>query len=176
MKLTIETDRLQLIAGTVDIAKAEIKNRTELSNLVNAFVPESWPPELSNSATMAYKLDRLQEGVEQVGWWTWYIVFKGDPDSTKTLIGNVYLKGLPDSDGEVEISYAILDTYKSKGFATEAVQGLLGYLFENGLVRRVIAKTLPSLIASIRVLEKTGFQLKYPEPVEGTLYYEITTQ
>ena len=67
-------------------------------------------------------------------------------------------KGIPDHTGTVEIGYSIFDDFQRKGYATEATCALVDLAYQTGAAA-VIAETLPSLIASQRVLEKNGFVL-----------------
>ena len=62
------------------------------------------------------------------------------------------------SDSEAEIGYTLAPRYQRKGYATEVVETLLTYLFENAQFKMVTASTDPENDASIRVLEKNGFK------------------
>jgi ribosomal-protein-alanine N-acetyltransferase len=57
----------------------------------------------------------------------------------------------------VEIAYGLAPAYQGRGYATEAAQELVARTFASGLVRRVIAHTLPEQNASTRVLSRCGF-------------------
>ena len=63
----------------------------------------------------------------------------------------------PPVDGTVEIAYAIDPDQQGKGYATHAARALAAFAFASGLVRVVRAHTLPTGIASQRVLLKAGF-------------------
>ncbi|HWY76178.1 MAG TPA: GNAT family N-acetyltransferase [Verrucomicrobiae bacterium] len=73
------------------------------------------------------------------------------------VIGLCGYKGPPSQDGVVEIAYGLAPAYRGRGYATEAAQELVARAFSGGLVRRVIAHTLPELNASTRVLARCGF-------------------
>jgi RimJ/RimL family protein N-acetyltransferase len=57
----------------------------------------------------------------------------------------------------VEIAYGIVSDHQGKGYATEAAHALVDFAFRSGLVRLVLAHTLPESNASARVLIKCGF-------------------
>lgn len=57
-----------------------------------------------------------------------------------------------------EIGYWIGEPYWGKGYATEAVKLLLDYAFQKLDVLRVYASVFEYNIASMRVLEKAGFE------------------
>jgi RimJ/RimL family protein N-acetyltransferase len=68
----------------------------------------------------------------------------------------------------------MMPLFQKSGYATEAVTGLLDWMFEHAEVERVIAETLPELHPSIRVLEKTGFVSIGKGSEEGVLRFELT--
>jgi RimJ/RimL family protein N-acetyltransferase len=56
-----------------------------------------------------------------------------------------------------EIAYAISRDYRSKGYTTQAAEGLVKYLFENTNVEVLNAIALTHNIPSNRVIQKCGF-------------------
>lgn len=87
--------------------------------------------------------------------WDWYatwIIEKTDG----THIGDLCFKGIiPGRDPE--IGYGILEEYRGRGFATEAVKLALGWAFRHPEINAVEAETDPDNAASQRVLLKCGF-------------------
>ena len=73
-------------------------------------------------------------------------------------VGHVHLKWLADakSGRTAELSYAIDAPYQGQGYATEAVEGVLGFAFDKAGLDYVIACVEPDNIASVRVAEKNG--------------------
>jgi RimJ/RimL family protein N-acetyltransferase len=59
-----------------------------------------------------------------------------------------------------EIGYWIGESYWGKGYGTEAVRQLVRYAFDELKLIRVYASVFESNKASMRVLEKSGFQLE----------------
>jgi RimJ/RimL family protein N-acetyltransferase len=77
---------------------------------------------------------------------------------TGIIVGLCGFKGPPDSDGMVEISYAVNPEHEGKGYATEAAGAMVAYAFGHAQVRVVRAHTLPQPNASTRVLTKSSFR------------------
>lgn len=155
--IRITTDRLELIAATEDLVRAEIEDRAKLACLLDANVPTAWPPQYNELQTMNYTLERLEGQCENIGWWNWYFLLRDDLRGTYTLVGNGGFKGRPDENGMVEMGYSVLDAFQNCGYGSEAVQALMTWAFSHPEVTSVSAETLPELIASQRVLEKNGF-------------------
>jgi RimJ/RimL family protein N-acetyltransferase len=73
----------------------------------------------------------------------------------RTLVGTCGFKGAPDADGRVEVGYSVLEQFRCRGLATEAVAALIRAAFAAG-ASEVAAETYPSLLPSLRVMEKCG--------------------
>ncbi len=58
---------------------------------------------------------------------------------------------------DVDIGYAFLPGFWSKGYALESAEAVLSYAFESLRLNRILAITNPENQPSIRVLEKLGF-------------------
>ena len=70
-----------------------------------------------------------------------------------------------------EIGYAVSNKYTGKGYATQAVQGLIKYLFENTNTDVLNATALTYNIPSNKVINKSGFSLIGTVNIEGKDYY-----
>lgn len=141
--IRLTTENLELIACTIETVRAEISDKFNFSQLLNAFIPHTWPPEFNDDETMSFTLQRLQSAPEDLGWWCWYFVLKDEITDARTLIGNGGFKGKPTPDGTVEIGYSVLQEFQNRGYATEAIQALISWAFEYPEIRQVIAETLP---------------------------------
>ena len=170
--LRLQTARLTLVAGTLELARAETHDRRELAALLGVPSPNNWPPPLNDENSLAWFLRRLEEDPTIVGWATWYFLRGGSEDQLPILIGNGGFFGRPGADGTVEIGYSILPAHQRRGYAPEAVAALVNWAFTTPAVRRITAHTLPELRPSIRVLEKCGFRLLGPGAEEGTIQFE----
>ena len=154
----ILTTRLELIAATVETARADLQDKDLFAELLNAQVPNNWPPEFNDDDSKRYILQCLTEHPGQVGWHGWYFVLNNETANAKRiLIGIGGFKGIPDQNGVAEVGYSLLSEFQNKGYASEAVIELLDWAFEHPQVSKIIAETLPQLPASIQLLEKVGF-------------------
>ena len=77
------------------------------------------------------------------------------------IVAELGFKGPPDKNGCVEIGYGTLPETRNRGFMTEAVQALTGWAVERPDVLMITAETEKENLASIRVLEKSGFSFLY---------------
>ena len=89
---------------------------------------------------------------EDWGWYALWLIVRKDG----ACIGNLSFKGVPE-DGVVELGYGISEEYRGYGYATEAVETILAWAFDQPGVTSVAAETEAGNAASRRVLEKCGF-------------------
>lgn len=78
-------------------------------------------------------------------------------DRTCLIVGVCSFKFAPTPDGEVEIAYYTFPGHEGKGYATAAAARLVDIAKSSGVIKTVIAHTLPEENASTRVLTRNGF-------------------
>jgi [ribosomal protein S5]-alanine N-acetyltransferase len=169
----IRTPRLRLVGATPAHLRAELDSRAALSNALGAAIPTSWPPELYDADAMRWMLGWLEAHPDDAVWGFYYFV---EADANEAIGAGGY-KGAPNDTGVVEIGYSIVPERRRKGFAREAVDGLLAHAFADTRVARVIAHTLVELEPSIAVLRSAGFSFVGPghDPQEpSAIQYEMT--
>lgn len=176
----VTTSRLKIVSAVPGLIEAERAGRRVLECALEAVVPDSWPPELYGERALNFAADFYRRNPEGAGWMLWYVLRAAPPgaaaagDSRPTAVGVCGFKGLPASDGTVEIGYSVLPEHQRKGYASEAVAALVEWAFADESVQRVIAETFPDLEASVRVLERNGFVPAGAVGAEGIIRYEMT--
>ena len=152
---SLKTAHLELIPATLEMLKADRDDRGELGRLLNAEIPELWPPELLDEGTLADFI-RMKKDASDPHFCSWYWILE-EPDRTRTLIGSGGTASCPGISDAVMIGYSVLGDFRNRGYATEAIRRLVPVILSWPGIRRIIATTYPDLKASIRVLEKSGF-------------------
>ncbi|WP_155071500.1 GNAT family N-acetyltransferase [Streptomyces taklimakanensis] len=102
------------------------------------------------------------------GFGLYQIVWRGSGET----VGDVVFHAAPDDDGSVEIGYAVVEAYRGRGIAGEAVRALTAWALERPGVTEVRAETDAGNPASRRVLRGAGFR-----PVgdtDGTFRFVLT--
>ena len=162
----IATPRLRLVAITVEMIHADAAHSSHLSQLIDAQVPPSWPPEHWEPHVFDFLEKLYSQSPHTIGW-NRYVVLQ----SERLLIGT--LGAFPRGETEAEVGYSILPPWQRMGLATEGVLALLTWLFQNNPLQTVIAHTFPHLTPSLRVMEKCGFQPAGPGDEAGTVRYRL---
>lgn len=152
----ILTERLKLVPATVDLARAEIGDRSAFADLLGAKIPDDWPPESAADALPLF-LSWLEESPDRIGWFGWYALARNGPADLPVLVGGGGFLGPPQA-GIVQIGYSLLFDFQQLGYATEMVGGLVRWAFNQPGVNSIVAETEWANPRSVRVLEKVGFK------------------
>ena len=150
----METQRLLLRNFKADDASAiqELAGDVEIAR--NTFVPHPY------EAGMAKQFIEQSRVKTESGEWANFAIVLKDKD---ILIGSIGYKDIDNKHSRAEFGYWIGKPYRGRGYATEAVEQLIHFGFNNIGLHRVYATPFGSNIASRRVLEKAGMKR------EGTL-------
>ncbi|QWF16266.1 GNAT family N-acetyltransferase [Lysobacter capsici] len=151
----IATERLLLVPATLALARAELEDRAEFAALLNAHVPEAWPPQTVADALPLFAL-WLQAAPSCGGWFSWYALARQEDGAASVLVASGGFVG-PPLDGEVAVGYAVLPQFEGRGYASEMAGALVEWALAQPRVERVIAETEWANPASVRVLSKLGF-------------------
>jgi len=180
----IRTPRLDLIAITMPLLHCEIDAGADFAvhfgALAGAEIPPEWPPQDWEPHVLEFVLRQLTEHPETLGW-TRFVALRNTETGGRTLIGTV--GAIPpgtemahSAPGEIEVGYGILPAFQRRGFATEALAGMMDWVKARAEVRAFVAQTFRHLHASIRVLEKSGFELSGVGFEEGTILFRFLAE
>lgn len=82
---------------------------------------------------------------------------------TGDLIGDTGANAVEGKPGEVELGYVICSSHRGKGYATELVCAMSGFLHSAFGVRVLYGRVIKGNTPSERVLQKNGFTFVYEE-------------
>jgi [ribosomal protein S5]-alanine N-acetyltransferase len=163
------TERLCLVGASAASMRAELSSPRALARHINVHLPKSWPSPLNDEHSQRWMLDYLEKHPNS-RWGMYYILLRG---RDRQLIGNCGFKG-ECLHGTVEIGYSIAPEHQRHGYASEAVNGMLRYAFEDPQVTRVLAETFPDLIGSMGVLRKNNFVRVRGQSEPGVIRFSHT--
>lgn len=146
----IETDRLILRPITAEAAAALVADRPAATEILRAAIPGDWPH--PNLLEFLPQLAGLGDALQPFG--ALAIVER----ATNEVVGDIGFHGPPDSDGRVEVGYSIVPDRRRRGYAAEALAGLVDWTARQAGVREVMARCEPSNVGSVRTLESQGFE------------------
>jgi RimJ/RimL family protein N-acetyltransferase len=154
----IASERLKLIPLTHELLQLCHTNRAAMEQRIGLHVSRMQvTPEYQaeiDDAMLNFWLPQTLEHPDKYFWYTsWEIVLK----STNTSIGGIGFAGYPNEHGETQVGYMIDGQQQRKGYATEALQTIVAWAFQQQGVQSVIAQTPPDNFASQATLLKNGF-------------------
>lgn len=149
----IETDRLILRRFTVEDAQAMYDNWASDPE-VTKFL--TWPPHGSAELTRMLLAD-WAKCYEQDDYYQWAIVPK---DNDNAPIGSIAVVSHSDDIAGAEIGYCIARAWWRKGIVSEALSGVIDYLFDEVGMNRIEAKHDVNNPNSGRVMKKCGMRFE----------------
>jgi len=168
------TDRLDLVASTLDHILAELDSSDRLASMLNAEIGPGWPPGEYDRGAQEFFRDRLIEGGERVvGWYGWYGIRRAHAGQQATVVAAAGFFGPPSEAGVVEVGYSVVESFQKQGYATEIVQALVRIAFSDLRVHHVVGRTTPKNLASISVLERAGFVQVGSTDDKGHIRFEL---
>jgi RimJ/RimL family protein N-acetyltransferase len=171
-ELSFRTQRLELVAATLEHVLAEFSGRGALAALLKVQVPSSWPPgEYDRDALEFFKSKLESASPEEHGWYNWYVISLGTSGFGQSLVAGAGYFG-PPSRGTVEIGYSVVPEARGQGYATEIVEALVAHAFKSQRVRSIIAHAQDTNEASSSVLRRCGFRAVGPGLAAGSTRYE----
>ena len=146
----IETERLTITEFSMDMAQAVHENSLDEDN--RRFSPDEVFETLEEAAeTLEFLMGVYESGDGPLV----YPVLEKDG----TYVG--YVQAVPLEEGQWEVGYHIGGRYAGKGYATEAVKAFLPVILPKLGISRIAGICVAENKASIRVMERCGFQKEY---------------
>jgi len=96
-------------------------------------------------------------------------LFKVKETDTNTITGFVFV--FVGNNKDAHIGYLLGESYWGKGYATELLKGLVGFIKHENKIERLIAGVATNNIVSSKLLHKLGFVKSVSEHNE-TIFYE----
>ena len=146
----IKTERLYITEFTLDMVEAVHRNSLDEDN--RKFNPNEVFETIEDAQdTVAFLMSVYENGDGPLV----YPILLTDG----TNIG--YVQAVPMDEGKWEVGYHIAKAYAGNGYATEAVKAFLPKIMKKLNIKEILGICVLENIASIKVLEKTGFTKEF---------------
>jgi RimJ/RimL family protein N-acetyltransferase len=116
---------------------------------------QSWEAPFSPAQAAVYLEEMVQAHPGMPGEWYSFAI---ERQSDLGIIGDCAFQVLSNDPLQAQIGYTLAREHWKKGYAAEAVQGLLDYLFEEFNLHRITATCDAENTASFRLLERVGMR------------------
>ncbi len=147
--IRINTERLVLRGLNTDDAEAVFKYRSDaITNQYQGWIPKTLDDARLFIAKIAPDIDQYNS------WFQFGIIRKKDGE----LIGDLGIHFFDEDKFQVEIGCTLAKNQHGKGFASEALNVIISYLFRDLNKRRIICSIDPRNASSIKMVEALGFR------------------
>ena len=108
---------------------------------------------MDDKGPLAWRVPQVKENPKLNRWFVRWIVLR----TTGAIIGSISFHGAPDGQGMIEIGLGIQESFRSQGFAREALLGMWQWALEDSEVKVLRYTVGVENAPSIRVIESFGF-------------------
>jgi RimJ/RimL family protein N-acetyltransferase len=140
------------------LAPAEMQNLLEGQAVEGQRWAEGYPLD-GTLVAVAMQADLVKHAVDRGGFCHYQVLLREED----VVIGDIGFHAPPDDLGEVSIGFGIVPAARRRGYAVEALRGLLHWALAQPEVRTVQADTDLVNLASQRVLLSAGMRLASDE-------------
>lgn len=147
----LTTERLLLMP--INIGHAEAMYRYRSDSVTNRY--QGWIPK-DVEDVRSFITNRTSPQLNVNGTWFQFVV---SLKASGEIIGDIGLHFLGSSNEQVELGCTIGREHQGKGYATEALNEVISYLFDSLDKHRLTASIDPANIPSIRLFERLGFRI-----------------
>lgn len=149
---TLSTQRLRLVPISLDAIEAVLDHdRARAETVVGARFPDQWPNDDLVALGFPYSRAALRADPAVRLWGDSLILLATEP----RIIGSVVFHGHP-SDGVAEVAYTVEESYRNRGYATEATLACVEWALQQPGIQAVQATTFPWHYASLGVIHHIG--------------------
>jgi [ribosomal protein S5]-alanine N-acetyltransferase len=155
---TVRSERLELVWLSPQLVETLLDGGREEAARIGGFVIPAGFPDDHDRGFLGLRLRQTKEDPSRGPWFARAIVL---PERGRLMIGHIGFHGPPgvnarrDPDA-VEIGYTVFPEHRRQGYATEAVQALLGAAEAQG-IRRFVASVGPENEPSLAIVRRLGF-------------------
>lgn len=136
---------------------SDIESFLVYRNIPEVALYQGWDLPFSREAAVQLVNEVKEVEIPRVGRWLQLALELKD---THEMIGDIGIRIQVNDPRQAVIGFTIAPAYWRRGYASEAVTALLGYLFDDLGLHRVSADCDTENVGSWRTLEKAGFRLE----------------
>lgn len=147
--MLLETERLLLRDITIDDKQAIFDYRSDAET--NKF--QSWIPETLEDVE-SFIQRNIKEFNQPESWYQVLVTEK----RTKAVIGDVGIHFFGSENLQVELGITLNKNFHGQGYASEALKGIIDFLFNDLNKHRIMTSVDPDNVDSIQLMERIGFR------------------
>ncbi|WP_185204555.1 GNAT family N-acetyltransferase [Chryseobacterium sp. C3] len=147
--MNLETERLLIRDITLDDKQTVFNYRSDAE--ANKF--QSWIPETLEDVEQFIERNNKEFNQPE----SWYQVLITEKD-TKAVIGDIGIHFFGAENLQTELGITLNKDFQGRGYASEALKGIINFLFSDLKKHRIMASVDPENIDSLKLMERIGFR------------------
>jgi ribosomal-protein-alanine N-acetyltransferase len=156
----IVSEHLELVSMSPDFVTAVIAgSHDEARHVEGIEIPAGWP----NRHDEGFLLLRRRQMVEDPSVQEWLVRAMVLREPGRPMVGHIGFHGPPGVNAArrehaVEMGYTVFEPFRRRGYASEAVEALLGWARQERGIRHFVASVAPSNEPSLAIIRRLGFR------------------
>jgi len=151
---SVRTRRLDLVSMSPGFIEALLAGRRAEAEASGGFpLPPDWP-DAADERRLRLRLDQMREEPSTQPWLLRAMVRRRP---RRQMVGFINFHG-PPRDSFAELGYTVLPNFRRRGYASEAIQGLMDWAVREHGVPRFRVSISPSNVPSLALAAKLGFR------------------
>ena len=147
--MNLETKRLLIRPISLDDMELIFEYRRDKET--NKY--QGWIPETLDDVEVF--IEKVSKKIDEPETWFQFVIIEKE---SQKLIGDLGVHFIGSENKQTEIGCTLDKHFQNKGYATEALNALIDYLFNTLNKHRIIASIDPGNKGSIRLVERIGFR------------------
>lgn len=148
----VRTGRLDLVSISPDAIEALLAGRRdEAAAILACRIPDGWPDE-HDAAFLKLRLNQMRDDPPTQEWLARAIALRESGE----MIGHIGFHG-PPQDGWAELGYTVLEPHRRRGYALEAIRGMMRWAAGAHGIHTFRLSISPDNEPSLRLAAKLGF-------------------
>lgn len=147
--MMLETNQLIIRPITLNDKESIFEYRSDTET--NKY--QGWIP--ATIADVEVFIGKIAKLIDEPGTWFQFVVIEKE---TEKIVGDIGIHFFDIENKQVEIGCTLNKVFQNKGYATESLKCVIGYLFKTLNKHRIIASIDPGNRNSIRLVERIGFR------------------
>ncbi len=145
----LKTDRLYLRAVSIDDKESIFEYRSDAET--NKY--QGWIPR--NIEDVEHFIGSISAEINVPETWFQFVIIECETD---TLIGDIGVHFIDTDNRQVELGCTLRKNRQGNGFAAEALERVIDYLFSDLKKHRIVTSIDPGNAKSIKLVERLGFR------------------
>ncbi|OJJ16998.1 GNAT family N-acetyltransferase [marine bacterium AO1-C] len=147
--MKIETNRLSLRPISLTDKESVFEYRSDKET--NKY--QGWIPETVNDVEAF--ISKTSNQINEPETWFQFVITE---KKSEKIIGDLGIHFFGEENLQVEIGCTLNKLYQNRGYATESIESVIDFLFDDLKKHRIITSVDPKNINSIKLVERIGFR------------------